>query len=197
MGNILQKILLVTIVLLGAIGAFFYLLIYSPQLANNVQIIPIRHKYEGRVGQVRKWLSIPVNDHCGVMGTPIRVLTSLGDEGGYRYSLQGRLEAIDSEGSLMTLLCSNGKRYTFVIELKPRTEAGLIEVVGVSDEGAGRRKNKWVLSTSDGKYDQSHIYDMVWEDSRTLKQILDEYRQNPSEEINKNAGIRPELRRYK
>jgi hypothetical protein len=197
MGNILQKILLAIMVLLVAVGGIVYLLIYAPQLANNQQIIQIRHKYEGMVGQVRNGLKLPTTDHCSEMGTPIRVLTGLGWEGGYRYSLQGRLVAIDKDNSQMTLLCSNDKRYTFVIELKAGAEQGQVEIVGTSDEGTGRRKNKWVLSTSDGQYDQNHIYEMVWEDSRTLSQILSDYRQSSSEAINQDAKVRPDIRRYK
>ena len=196
MGNILTKIILATIAIIGVVGVLVYLVVFSPQLANKDQFITLRYNYGDYVKSARRLLKLPVTDHSGIIGTPIQVLVNLGDGSGYRYSMQGRLEAIDSEGSLMTLLCSNGKRYTFVVELKPATEQGKVEIVGTSDEGAGRRKNKWVLSTSDGQYDQSHIYDMVWEDSRTLAQILFEHKQNPSEAINKNAGDRAEVSRY-
>jgi hypothetical protein len=196
MGNVFKKFVIVNTALVSIIGVAVYLIIFSPQIANKYQIIQIRHGYERVVVELRNWLRLPMADHCSKMATPIRVLTGLGEEGGFRYSLQGRLEAIDSKGSMVTLLCSNGKSYTFIVELKPGTEQGKVVIVGVSDEGTGRRKNKWVFSVRDKDYDQSQIYDMVWEDSRTLAQILSEHKQNPSEAINKNAEVRVEIKRY-
>jgi hypothetical protein len=195
MGNIFKKIVIGLLILFGVICVVVYTIYLSSQLANKEELIPVRYKFAGKIGSMRMIMGLPMTDHCGRTVLPILVLARLPEEGMYRYSLQGRLQAIDTEQQEVTLQCGNGKSYIFNINMTA-TKEGYIEMVGISEEAGTLHKEKWRFDAIGEQYDQSQIYDIVWRDARRLPQILSEYRLDPGEAINRNTEVRAEIMRY-
>lgn len=171
------KIFIIVLILLSVVGVIIYFLLFSPKLANNLQIIPVRRAYVNTIDNV-----IKVDE----LKPPIVVLSrEKTNPQTYWYQIKGKVEKVDKDS--IYLRGSDNKIYRLLMDWRQNTE-GYVQYIVLNN---GQRElmsfdiNNIERSINlDEGYDLNKTIEIHWGDLQNLDKMINTYKSNPDQTLN-------------
>lgn len=153
---------------MAVLGAIFWLLFYAVETANLSMVIPLRNWYQDTYWKVEGVFQRPVRRYPPF--DPIYTILTQDSSNGYSYLFAGTFVKIDVPTMKVYLLGLDNREYAFTVTEKYMSTSRTLDSMLLPRPPA------------------FGLIEVIWNDKRTLSQVMADYRKNPDAPLNSSGG---------
>jgi len=175
------KLIVVITSIITIFSFLFWIVFYSVSFANQPSIISLRSWY-----QYTFWSTKDIfleKENSAIPFEPVYTFQVQKWMDTNVYTFYGKFVSIDTLQQIIYLQGYDSKTYTFRVSNEFIKRQGYFDFVGIN-----YAPNQDIVNIDNLPFTENSKIKIFWDDSRTLKQIMSDYSENPSEPLNFISG---------